>query len=144
IITQTGHGRQEELTMNQSQNGVKALFLSPDGNIYPDNLICSGILPAELNGKPCPYAQNGRLPEPEPLEVTHAQYSQDKGRPGDLCPPCAKQNLSDLGHWQGHGGQVWPAELLPLRLFKCRQWLWLVVPGLYEVEPTQIALVEDL
>jgi hypothetical protein len=36
------------------------------------------------------------------------------------------------------GGQRFPAELLPLRLFKCRQWLWLVVPGLRNDAPTRL------
>lgn len=78
-------------------NGAKALFLSPDGRIYPDSLICSGIIPAELSGKPCPYAQNGRFPAPVPLDVTHPQYTIDKGNPGELCPPCAKQNWHTWG-----------------------------------------------
>lgn len=118
----------------------KAFFLSPDGQIYPDTLICSGTISAELNGKPCPYAQNGRLPEPIPLEETDLSYSPDKGRPGDLCPPCAKQQLASLGHWQGHGQQTFPEELLTLRLFKCRMWLWLVVPGLHDAEPTKLSI----
>lgn len=116
----------------------KALFLSPDGKIYPDTLICSGMISAELNGNPCPYAQNGRLPKPVPLDENDSGYSVDKGKPGDLCPPCAKQQLANLGHWQGHGRQAFPEELLPLRLFKCRMWLWLVVPGLYDAEPTEL------
>ena len=116
----------------------KALFLSPDGKIYPDTLICSGLLSAELNGKPCPYSQNGRLPDPIPLDATHLNYSIDKGKPGDLCPPCAKQQLAHLGHWQGQGQQTFPEELLPLRLFKCRMWLWLVIPGLHDAEPTTL------
>jgi hypothetical protein len=37
-------------------HGAKALFLSPDGNICPDTLVCSGTLPPELGGKPCPYS----------------------------------------------------------------------------------------
>ena len=116
----------------------KALFLSPDGKIYPDTLICSGLLSAELNGQPCPYSQNGRLPDPIPLDATHLNYSIDKCKPGDLCPPCAKQQLAHLGHWQGHGQQTFPEELLPLRLFKCRMWLWLVIPGLHDAEPTTL------
>lgn len=124
--------------MQSTYNGAKALFLSSDGRIYPDSLICSGIIPAELGGKPCPYAQNGRFPDPVPLDATHPQYTIDKGNPGELCPPCAKQKLAHLGHWQGHGGQTFPEALLPLRLFKCRQWLWMVVPGLHEAEPTKI------
>jgi hypothetical protein len=91
-----------------------------------------------LDGKPCPYAEQGRLPTPVPLTQDDPHYTIDKGKPGDLCPPCAKQNLAHLGHWQGHGGQDFPTALLPLRLFKCRQWLWFVVPGLTEAEPTLI------
>jgi len=116
----------------------KALFLAPDGKIYPDTLICSGVLSSELNGKPCPYSNHGRLPDPVPLDETAPGYSPDKGKPGDLCPPCAKQQLAHLGHWEGHGQQVYPEELLPLRLFKCRMWLWLVIPGLYDETPTKL------
>ena len=50
----------------------------------------------------------------------------------------AQQQLANLGHWQGHGQQTFPEELLPLRLFKCRMWLWLVVPGLRDAEPTKL------
>jgi hypothetical protein len=124
--------------MNTYQDQPKALFLSPDGNIYPDRLICSGILSTELNGKPCPYSQAGHFPDPVPLNPDDPTYSIDKGQPGDLCPPCAKHQLAHLGHWQGHGNQTFPEELLPLRLFKCRMWLWLVVPGLYDAEPTKL------
>lgn len=126
----------QEAMMNH--NGQpNALFLSPDGNIYPDTLICSGLIPAELSGQPCPFSQNGHLPAPLPLAASNAAYTIDKGRPGDLCPPCAKQQLGPLGHWQGHSGQTFPAELLPLRLFKCRQWLWFVIPGLRDDSPTR-------
>jgi hypothetical protein len=124
--------------MESVNNPPKALFLLPDGKIYPDTLICSGTISAELNGKPCPYSQNGRLPDPIPLDNADPSYTLDKGNPGDLCPPCAKQNLANLGHWQRHDGQIFPDELLPLRLFKCRMWLWFVVPGLQDVEPTRL------
>jgi hypothetical protein len=119
-------------------NKPKALFLGTDGNVYPDYQICSGLIPAELNGKPCPYVQEGCIPDPQPLNAEDENYSPDKGKPGDLFPPCVKHNLSSLGHWQGHGKRTFPEELLPLRLFKCRMWFWLVVPGLYEDDPTQI------
>jgi hypothetical protein len=124
--------------MNAHRGEPKALFLSPDGNIYPDTLICSGILPAELNGKPCPYSQAGRIPEPLPLNRDDPSYSIDKEQPGELCSPCTKQNLTNLGHWQGHGKQKFPQELLSLRLFKCRMWLWLVVPGLTMPNPPSL------
>jgi hypothetical protein len=123
--------------MHHSTDAPRALFLSPDGTIYPDTLICSGLLSGEFCGKPCPFSLAGRLPEPVPLNPNDPDYTIDKGRPGDLCPPCAKQQLGSLGHWQGHGGQQFPEELLPLRLFKCRQWLWFVVPELNDADPTR-------
>ena len=86
--------------MNDHSAEPKALFISPDGNIYPDTLICSGILPAELGGKPCPFSQAGRIPDPVRLNADAPNYTVDKGQPGDLCPPCAKQQLANLGHWQ--------------------------------------------
>lgn len=54
----------------------------------------------------------------------------DKGKPGDLVPVCAKSRLESLSHWNGHDGREYPPELRPLCLFKCRQWVWVVVPGL--------------
>lgn len=107
--------------------------------LYPDTLICSGVIPPELGGKPCPYSQAGRMPDVVPLDPAAATYTIDKGRPGDLCPPCAKQQLASLGHWQGHGKQHFAEELLPLRLFKCRQWFWLVAPGLHDTRPTTLS-----
>lgn len=124
---------------NHGDSASKALFLSPDGNIYSDTMICSGVLPAELGGKPCPFSQAGRFPDLLPLNFNDPNYTADKGQPSDLCPPCAKQQLANLGHWQGHGKQQFPQELLSLRLFKCRQWFWLVVPGLHDAEPTKLS-----
>jgi hypothetical protein len=124
--------------MNDLNGEPRALFTAPDGNVYSDALICSGALPADLGGKPCPFSDNGRIPLPLPLDPNDPSYTIDKGQPGDLCPPCVKQCLGSLRHWQGHGGQHFPADLLPLRLFKCRMWLWLVVPGLYDDSPTTL------
>ncbi len=124
--------------MNNHSDEPRALFLAPNGDIYPDTMICSGLIPAELGGQLCPFSQNGRVPAPIPLSTNGSTPSADKGQVGDLCPPCAKQQLGPLAHWQGHRNQTFPEELLPLRLFKCRQWLWLVVPGLRDDTPTQI------
>jgi hypothetical protein len=124
--------------MNPSNGTVRARFIAPDGSLYPDDLICSGRLTLDLKGQPCPFSQDGRLPDPQPLDPADPTYSSDKGKPGDLCPPCAKQQLAALGHWDWHRGQTYPEELKPLRLFKCSQWLWLVVPGLRHDDPTHI------
>ncbi len=80
----------------------------------------------------CEYAKNQKMPDPIPLDEADPTYSIDKGKPGDLFPPCCKCQLGHLGHWQGHGGNFYPEELLPLRLFKCRMWFWLVIPGILE------------
>ncbi len=116
----------------------KAIFLSPDGVLLPDHLVCSGQLVPDLEGKPCVYAIDGWMPDPRPLVASDPLYSVDKGAPGDLCPPCAKQKLGALRHWQGHAGQRFPEALLDARLFKCRMWFWLVVPGLSEAAPSSI------
>src|SRR5579884_1178323 len=99
----------------------RALFINVDGTVFPDYLICSGKIPSDLGGEPCPYSVAGRIPDLVQRDETSPIYSIDKGEPGDLCPPCAKQKLGHLGHWQGHRGQQFPEHLLPLRLFKCRQ-----------------------
>lgn len=128
--------------MNQNSAKIKALFISPDGNIYPDFLICSGKI-SDNGGSPCPFSQNGHMPEPKPLNMHDSDFCIDKGQNGDYCPPCAKQQLGNLGHWNGHRGQQFSEELKPLRLFKCSQWYWVVVLGLYHDNPTQIKLSNE-
>jgi hypothetical protein len=118
---------------------VPGLLIFSGSDIVSDDLICSGKLPSLLEGRPCPWSVQGRMPEPVPLNEDDPTYCIDKGKPGDMCPPCCKQNLRSLGHWQGHGGQQFPEELLPLRLFKCRQWFWVVIPGLIDQEPSKEA-----
>jgi hypothetical protein len=118
----------------------RALFLLPDGSVLPDSLVCSGQVPADLKGEPCPYADGGRCPSAVPLEAEDTRYTVDKGQPSDLAPPCIKQQLANLRHWQGHDGAQYPEELLDLRLFKCRQWFWLVVPGLLDADPTRLQM----
>ena len=124
--------------MNDQTDTSRALFLGADGNIYPDTLICSGVLSAVLDGKSCPFSDGGRFPAPFPLDPAEPAYTLHKGRPGELCPPCVKQQFGNPGHWQGHGGQQFPEHLLHLRLFKCRQWLWVVVPGPADDDPTKL------
>ena len=129
--------------MSAHNDQDRALFPWPDSNIYPDSMVCSGLIPPELGGKPCPYAQDGRMPDLLPLEKDRSDNNPDKGQPGDLCPPCAKEQLGPLAQWQGHRGRQFPAGLLPLRLFKCRQWFWLVVPGLRDDSPTRLGDVGE-
>jgi hypothetical protein len=124
--------------MKKPSNESKAIFISSNGEIYPDTMICSGIIPSILNGQVCPFSEHGHIPDPVNLSKEDSTYTVDKGNPGELCPPCAKQQLGALGHWQGHNNQDLPEELLALRLFKCRQWFWLVIPGLRDDKPTDL------
>ena len=71
--------------MNDHNSEPRAIFLSPDGSLYPDTLICSGVIPPELGGKPCPFSQAGRMPDVAPLDLAATNYTVDKGQPGDLC-----------------------------------------------------------
>jgi hypothetical protein len=84
--------------MNIEGTNPKAFFPASDGKIYPDYLICTVTIPAELNGKPCPHSQAGFFPDLKILDPAESDYSIDKGKPGDLCPTCAKQQLPNLGH----------------------------------------------
>lgn len=107
-----------------------ALFPEPNGNIYSDLLICTGDLPAEFDGAPCPHARSGKFPGLIQLNADSLDYAEDKGEPGDLIPICAASHLQSLAHWQGYRDLTYPDALLPLRLFMCKAGLWCVVPGL--------------
>lgn len=120
----------------------RALFISADGMLYSDSLICSGLLPAKLGGKPCPFAQDKHMPPPRPLDPSDPAYHPAQGRPGELCPPCAVLHLGALDDWEEHERLHLPDDVLPLRLFQCRQAFWLVVPGLYNDTPTRLTLIE--
>ncbi|MCB8943937.1 MAG: hypothetical protein H6658_09295 [Ardenticatenaceae bacterium] len=128
--------------MSYQTRGARALFLAADGQIYPDVLICSGVLPEQLGGRPCFLAENGRLPTPIPLNQNSPDYHARKGQPGDLCPPCARESWGSLEQWQGGEAGLFGEGLRPLRLFKCQQNMWLVVPGLFEAAPDQILHID--
>ena len=124
--------------MPQPQFNPRALFLSNDGSLYSDTLICSGLLPAKLGGKPCPHARNKQMPDPQQLQRDDPGYDARRGEPGDLCPPCALLHIGPLSNWEGHDRYFLPEELLPLRLFFCKQEFWFVVAGLNDDKPKQI------
>jgi hypothetical protein len=42
--------------MKNTNGQAKALFIAPDGNIYPDYLVCSGKLLLEMGGERCPFS----------------------------------------------------------------------------------------
>lgn len=125
--------------MERQQVGPRALFPSPNGSMMPDDEICSGLVPAQLRGKPCPYSDRGRMPTPVPIDEFSAQRLPGRGAVGDLAPPCAVQHLGRLADWEAEREARYPVELGPLRLFKCRQMFLLVVPGLKDDQAKEIS-----
>ena len=128
-------------TLGQAEHGPRAMFIWRDGHFYSDSLICSGIIPLELGGKPCPYSEGGRMPKPQPINPENAQAAPLRGKTGELCPPCMARHYGDLQGWSTRGERQMPDELLPLRVFRCHQFFWLVVPGLKDGDPTKIEMI---
>ena len=52
------------------------------------------------------------------------------GRNGDFAPSCALEQLGRLGTWQLTIGERYPHRYWDLRVYKCRQMLMLIVPGI--------------
>jgi hypothetical protein len=121
--------------MHKKDEKPRALFLFPDGKFLGDDLVCSGIYPSHLGGKPCPFAEEGKMPKPRPLDEMRAQLHPELGQVGDSVPPCAVGQLGPLWAWRRNGGVRYPSDLDQLRLFKCRQMFLLVVPGLDRENP---------
>ena len=115
--------------MHNKGDKPRALFLSPDGKLLGDNLVCSGIFPSGLEGKHCPFSEGGRMPRLKPIDEAS---NLKLGQSGELTPPCAVESLGSLEAWQRAGEVRYPEEFGSLKMFKCRQMFLLVVPGLRE------------
>jgi hypothetical protein len=121
--------------MTEQEDRPRALFPSPEGTLYPDGLVCSGQVPGYGSGQPCPHSESGRMPLPCPLDAPTVRLSPELGEAGDLCPPCSVQHFGSLEAWLGGDLGHLPLGLGPLRLFRCRRWFLLVVPGLRDDRP---------
>ncbi|MEW6566623.1 MAG: hypothetical protein AB1449_00360 [Chloroflexota bacterium] len=117
----------------------RALFLSPGGLFLPDDQVCSGAIPSQLKGKPCPFSDAGRIPPPVVLDEVSARRGLGVGQAGDRVPPCALQQLGRLRDWPSDTGLHYPPEIASLWLFKCRQMFLLVVPGLGNGRPKELS-----
>lgn len=116
--------------MHDLNGEPRALFLSARGPLYPDSIICSGILPPQLEGRQCPYSDQGRMPYPQPLVEIETHARPQLGKTGDFAPPCAIEQLGNLATWGENSSLVFPQTFLTLRIYKCRQMFLLVVPGI--------------
>lgn len=116
----------------------RALFLSAAGQVLADDRVCSGLEAPALGGRPCPHAEGGRMPSLQPIDAGSARRWPERGRAGDLAPPCAAVQLGSLAGWLGARTGGHPDHLLGLRLFRCRQWFLMVVPGLHDGAPDRL------
>ncbi len=103
--------------------------MSADGELFPDTVVCSGLKVPELDGKACPYSDEGRFPLPQVREESDSSRSSEQE--GDLTPSCAITELGRLYDWQDLLGK-YPRDMHDLRVFKCKQMLLFVIPGLTE------------
>jgi hypothetical protein len=116
--------------MHKMGKKPRALFLFSEGLFLRDDLICSGLFPSYLDGKPCPFADGGRMPQPQPLDEVKVSMNPKLGRIGDLTPPCVIERLGPLREWLRGEDVRYPSDLGLLELYKCRQMFLVVVPGL--------------
>jgi hypothetical protein len=115
--------------MHAGHGKSQALFLFSRGQLISHEMICSGEKTTQFEGA-CQYSSQGRMPGLKKLEVNPSGQASRLGQVGDLAPLCALEQLGSLGKWQENIGETYPSQFLPLRVFKCRQMLMLIVPGL--------------
>lgn len=125
--------------MHENIGQPRALFFSPDGNLHTDYDICSGTLRSPHHPNPCPFSDEGRIPPPHPIGENKSKGEPFLGRLGELAPPCAVEQLGSFAEWQRGMEHCFPAELKPLRVFKCRHMFLLVIPGLRDHQAGEIA-----
>jgi hypothetical protein len=119
--------------MHEKHGKSQALFLSSRGQLISHELICSGKKTTQFEGV-CKYSADGCMPGLKKLKVNQSGQTSRLGQVGDLAPICALEQLGSLEKWQENIGATYLSQFLPLRVFKCRQMLMLIVPGLRDDE----------
>jgi hypothetical protein len=115
--------------MHEKRDVPQALFLFSNGLLVADDLICSGELETQFTG-PCKYSSSGKMPGLIRLAFDRDTRESRLGRNGDFAPQCALEQLGSLGTWQLTIGERYPHRYWDIRVFKCRQMLMLIVPGI--------------
>ncbi len=119
--------------MHENYGKPQALFLFSNGRLISDDLICSGKISTQFKGS-CKYAADGRMPGVVKLKDDQSGQISRLGKVGDLAPKCALEQLGSLEQWQATIGETYPAQFLQMRVYKCRQMLMFVVPGIHHEE----------
>jgi hypothetical protein len=113
--------------MHRVSKKPRALFLFEDGQFVREDEVCSGQFPSNLQGKPCPFSEEGRMPDLVPLDE-QVQLSKSELEPGEeFVPACTLQRLGVLKGWLS---VIWgrvPAKYQAQQLYKCRQMFLFVL-----------------
>jgi len=121
--------RARGVDMHEKHGKPQALFLFSNGQLIDADLICSGNLETQFEG-PCKFSADGKMPGLIRLAFNGDTQESRLGRNGDFAPKCALEQLGSLGTWQLDIGERYPHRYRDLRVFKCRQMLMLIVPGI--------------
>jgi hypothetical protein len=117
--------------MCANRDNARAFFLSTDGESLPDTVVCSGLEHPELDRRACLFSDGGRFPLPQDQGERVSSPSPERDSNGELALPCSIMQLGSLDDWQEFLGK-YPREVQDLRVFKCKQMLLFVIPGLIE------------
>ena len=115
--------------MHEKHGEPQALFLFSKGLLITDDLVCSGKLETQFKGA-CKYSDDGHMPGLMTLTVDELSQESRLGMSGDLAPQCALEHLGSLESWQTTIGEQYPQRYAHFRVYKCRQMLMLIVPGI--------------
>jgi len=105
----------------------RALFLFQDSDPEPDYRVCSGHIPSHLEGQPCPFSDEGRMPALQDFPVI-CSYAPN-GEPSSLraASTCGLQFLGALEGWTKNRTLLFPKEFGEHDLYKCRQMFLLIL-----------------
>ena len=105
----------------------RALFLFQDSDPEPDFRVCSGNVPSQLDGQPCPFSDHGRIPYFQALSATG---NDDPGRESSMSPfgsACVLQLLGVLKGWASGHTLLFPLKMSDHDLYKCRMMFLLIL-----------------
>ena len=105
----------------------RALFLFQDSEPEPDFKVCSGILPSHLMGQPCPYSEDGRMPETHKTAWIPRSGSSRKALKDQAFSGCGLQNLGMVNEWGRVHNLNYPKQFGMFDLYKCRQMFLLIL-----------------